>query len=517
MNKFNFVNMPQSGNVEMQNVAAQSTVKLCAGIPWTNNYNHVRLFDSKSDLYSYVDSKAVHTINNCAPVKMGRLRIKVAYNEMEAMKCNYCMIQNNPYDSTWYYYFITKTEWASNSSTWITIEYDVFQNTFYDLTIKQGFVERMHIAKSDDTIGANIVPDSLPKAEAIAYDKYHIGYGGSYIGLLVTELPSGSPATEFNRMRNNVYSGLIYAYYPASDYETVNNLLTEYQNAPDAVIAITMIPGLCVEDTTTDLNIPCKSSYDFGFTPKNNKLYTYPYSYILADNNYGTTENYKWEYLNLNSSGNARFQGIGFGYPYPFVVTRPIYYRQVTSIGNDYEYAIVTSNFPICSWASDVFKAWWAQNKNAVTIGAFGDAVNSLVSGLSFNFQGMTQGITNIQQTAGHMLDLMNVPHQAHGKSTADGFALAVERNETSYFCMGPTPEMARIIDDYWTAYGYPINEITTPLLKSRSSWNYVKMSDCGFTGNVELEYLQGIRDIFNNGVTLWHTNDIGNYGLSNN
>ena len=115
------------------------------------------------------------------------------------------------------------------------------------------------------------------------------------------------------------------------------------------------------------------------------------------------------------------------------------------------------------------------------------------------------------------MLDLMNVPHQSHGKSTADGFALAVGRNETSYFCMAPTPEMARIIDDYWTAYGYPINEITTPLLKSRSSWNYVKMSDCGFTGNVELEYLQGIRDIFNNGVTLWHTNDIGNYSLSNN
>ena len=62
MNEFNFVNMPQSGNVEMQNVPAQSTVKLCAGIPWTNNYNHVRLFDSKSDLYSYVNTKVVYTI-----------------------------------------------------------------------------------------------------------------------------------------------------------------------------------------------------------------------------------------------------------------------------------------------------------------------------------------------------------------------------------------------------------------------------------------------------------------------
>ena len=53
--------------------------------------------------------------------------------------------------------------------------------------------------------------------------------------------------------------------------------------------------------------------------------------------------------------------------------------------------------------------------------------------------------------------------------------------------------------------------------MKNRSSWDYVKTVGCGLTGKVDLDQLKKLRTIFDNGVFIWHTNDIGNFGLANN
>lgn len=64
--------------------------------------------------------------------------------------------------------------------------------------------------------------------------------------------------------------------------------------------------------------------------------------------------------------------------------------------------------------------------------------------------------------------------------------------------------------------YGYKVNKLKVPETTSRTSWNYVETRNCTVTGNVAREYIHVLEDIFNNGVTIWHTNDIGNYSLSN-
>ena len=45
----------------------------------------------------------------------------------------------------------------------------------------------------------------------------------------------------------------------------------------------------------------------------------------------------------------------------------------------------------------------------------------------------------------------------------------------------------------------------------------YKMLNAFGFTGNIDLDQLKKLRNIFDNVVTLWHTDDIGNYSLSNN
>ena len=114
-------------------------------------------------------------------------------------------------------------------------------------------------------------------------------------------------------------------------------------------------------------------------------------------------------------------------------------------------------------------------------------------------------------------MDKQVIPNQAKGNINSDSINVALNICRVDLYGMRPTLGMCKVLDDYWSTFGYPIHEITTPLWNSRQSWNYIKTVDCGFTAEAELDILKQFRAIFNKGVTLWHTNDIGNYNLSNN
>lgn len=68
----------------------------------------------------------------------------------DLIKYNYCMYKNTNFSSKWYYAFITKIEWLSPNSTKVYIKTDVFQTYQFDVDYKASFVEREHIAVSDD-------------------------------------------------------------------------------------------------------------------------------------------------------------------------------------------------------------------------------------------------------------------------------------------------------------------------------------------------------------------------------
>ena len=77
-------------------------------------------------------------------------------------------------------------------------------------------------------------------------------------------------------------------------------------------------------------------------------------------------------------------------------------------------------------------------------------------------------------------------------------------------------PEYMAILEDYFHAYGYRVNRIKYPNLRSRKHWNFVKTVGANIYGNIPADDLKKIKDMFDNGVTLWHGNFIGNYDLSN-
>ena len=78
--------------------------------------------------------------------------------------------------------------------------------------------------------------------------------------------------------------------------------------------------------------------------------------------------------------------------------------------------------------------------------------------------------------------------------------------------------EYAKIIDKYFSMYGYKVNDLKLPNISGRSNWNYVKTIGCNILGDIPQEDMEKIKSIFNNGVTFWHNpNTFLDYSQSNN
>ena len=78
------------------------------------------------------------------------------------------------------------------------------------------------------------------------------------------------------------------------------------------------------------------------------------------------------------------------------------------------------------------------------------------------------------------------------------------------------TQEVADRLSHYFKQYGYAVNRLGHPEFHTRESWNYIKMAEPNVYGNIPMDDLMQIRDIFMKGITLWHGDWIGDYSRSN-
>lgn len=73
----------------------------------------------------------------------------------------------------------------------------------------------------------------------------------------------------------------------------------------------------------------------------------------------------------------------------------------------------------------------------------------------------------------------------------------------------------------YWHQYGYKQNQVMKPNLKSRYYYNYVKTIEANVKGSgIPKAHLEQIKQIFNNGVRIWHVSnsgvEMGDYTMDN-
>lgn len=80
-----------------------------------------------------------------------------------------------------------------------------------------------------------------------------------------------------------------------------------------------------------------------------------------------------------------------------------------------------------------------------------------------------------------------------------------------------PTQEYVDKLNNIWNVRGYATNTYDYPNLHSRTTWNYIQTVKCNIKGDgIDPSDLEKIKTVFNNGVTLWHKIDVGNYNQVN-
>lgn len=537
------INLPTQAGVAPRN--PETKLRLYSGVPWSDEYEHVRLYNSKAELLDHLESYRRNIpgvdLSHLAPIRVGNYDIRVPFTEMKALNLNYLAFQNAGISNEWVFCFIDSIEWLSEKTTRINFSLDVFQNNFYNTNIKPCFVEYHHIPRREDGIGVNLVPVNLEAGETIVSQHKKLNLTPTDCCIFVTR---GTVEQSWfdGRVENGVYCwGSIGHYDVTTDdgLEKINGLLKAYndQGAQDAVIGLFMSPKLCIgalggkeiKPKTTSMQIS-GNAFE-GYKPKNKKLYSYPWLYCLADNNQGNTHIYRYEY-SYNQDKSIEFDSYGTIATLPQVLTAPKNYKTRENLPHGLmNEALINSSFPMCSFSSDTYRAWLAQNKSSIALSQVQTAVNSTI-GLGTSIAGLAGGslqggINGSSKTTSAFWDALGMLANqtdrsrnagvTHGKALSENVMTGIKECGVDFYEMSCKRQFAEMADSFFEQFGYPINKITMPNLRSRSRWNYVKTSHCGFTGNIDLDQLKKLRNIFDNGVTLWHTDDIGNYSLSNN
>lgn len=507
-------------------IQPNSKIYLLKNVPLDTTYDHTIYFADASSQYTYFYSKVKHVLTAQSYQRVNRGIARIGKSADDCYDCNYMMFQNTSFGNKWFYAYITSVEYVNNETAEIHFEIDPMQTWWFDFTIDYCFVEREHSVS--DELFSNLVDENLDLGDYTApyVDRYEMG--NQNICILASKDSSGNDPTPSTRC--NVFTPLaVIRGIPASDTPSAAAAVDWFiQNGQeDAIVAMYQYPANFGFDSVNydSMQIYMAGTID-GYTPNNNKLFSYPYNLIVVDNNCGQTAEYKWEQWDSGANrGKFSIAGCAMGNPTAFLY--PLAYRGQVQ---DYASGLMYNSFPANPIVGDAFKAWWAQNKTATlaSVGATGAAAigtaaligAGAITGGAAAVAGVG-AVMGVASSAGHAVakkkDLERIPPQVHGHANSDYLNAGMGKCEFTFYKTCIKYQFARIIDRYFDKFGYATHLTKIPNTHSRPHWNYVKTISATITGSLPADDAKKICQILDAGITFWKNgSEVGNYGLDN-
>lgn len=554
-------------------IGPSTTVRVCQSIPLDNTYTDTILFTSKSAQESYFASKTKKVYSGLTYQRLASNSSTWAIFLEDVADyfydCNYLCFQNGGFGNKWLYAFISDILYINENCTAITFEIDVMQTWLFDFEIKKSFIERMHV--SDDTISRNVVEEGLNFMQRYEYYKIEPSglFGGtssdlskdysSVVLIATSEDCDQDDEVRTGEMIQNTYQGLKYIAFPiyqnpSACLEALNEWLKKMNESgkAGAINSISMVPATGLSMVPED-GWKCKAevidgvirekSYEINYTnldddyvPKNNKLFCWPYHFFTITTMDGQSYDFKYEDIIESDPipGNAEMK-FSFKFAFganPTYFMFPQYYMKHE---NNIDYGVKLTGFPQCNWNFGVWENYYAQQDTNITLsmlasalGSVSSASGSVVSGAgSKNGLGVGTGLAIAQaglgtlqaglSTFGGLSVVKSQPDQSRGANNVGGVNYNIETMD--FWIIHKRLHWGYVvkIDDYFTKFGYRVNSTGVPNLHTRKYWNYLKLDQPSVTGNMPVGDMRMIKQILSNGITFWHTTDVGNYDLNNN
>lgn len=494
-------------------VQPNTTIHLIRNVGLDDSYTNTHYFSNVSEQYSYFVSHAKRTLNNYSYVVPTSNVIRVNIKADEIYDVNYIAFQNSNFGTKWFYAFVNSIDYVSNNVSDIHFEIDVIQTWLTEYQLKPCFIERMHVAS--DEIGENIVAEPLEVGEYVGNDSETLYLNNMVCVIAVID------NDKQGSLIDNVYSGCYLVAYDmtSAGISNMNTFLQQFVDKPSQIAGIYMVPDCACQasdvgthidsvppSTTVTSNINGANKID-GYVPRNNKLYTYPYNFYRLSNGNGGALNIRYEFCD----GNPIIK-------YSATCTQPVQlgvrvenYKKGSTNRTE---VMVTSNYPVCAWSNSTYQNWVGTQAIPNLLTSVGTGV---ATGIVNPTAGVISGVIGVSNVLMSGYKASISADTLQGSVSSGGVNLSKSFGSIQGWRMSICAEYAKIIDDYFTRYGYAIKEIAQPNITSRKSFNYIKTCDCSITGFMPSDVAKQIADIHNRGITYWHNHEqIGNFLVDN-
>ena len=535
-------------------IAPSTTVTLCAGVPLAKGSEDTILFSSAGEQASIISSHHIATFSNITYQRNTRNVVRIGMpmgvsGANSAIRANYLIFNNTAFEGKNIYAFVDSVDYVNNNTVDVTFTIDAMQTFMFDYQLRECFVEREHSVTDD--VGDNVVPENFGELPVVINSKNEsclfrgaTSTGHFYTDKYIYVVYSVPQETDdvHGDIVNNVYVATTVQEQILAGAQGVDSVINTARHRHETIVAVVAVP--------TDVVASGRSGYEkhvtipintiigesgWAYTPKNKKLLTYPYNYIVVSNNNGEDKQIRWEWF--NNPGNATFTLYAAYMPTPEAALVPENYR---GTGRDYGDACFFNGFPSSAWSEDSFLSWQLRNRNSYdasvsalkwkggasvvsgtmagaavgsAFGPVGTAVGALVGGAG----SFISTASNAAQLAGSVQDQKAAPDQLTGNAAASVVNEILDCTGFTIYGMSVPVRYASMIDDYFTMYGYATNRVKQPNISSRPRFNYVKTQGCTIYGSVPAPFAAEIQSRFNNGVRFWRPGaTIGDYTTSN-
>lgn len=413
--------------------------------------------------------------------------------------CNYVMYQNADFDATkWFYAFIESREYVNPNCTALKLKTDVWQTWMFQKVMLPSMIERQTTAS--DTYGEFCEPEPVSATaypvDRVSMSLLSIAANPTFNPILYfSKLPSATLSRTPTAVRFN--SGALTMQY-ASLYTSIDDSNLTYDlNALETAGEMDLINdigiGLYSNEVVTQITSTTKTFVSAPLTPKNNKSYNYCYGVVTGSSSYKLTVQELHKHT-FDFTGDMWWG------------SSPFCYAVLSDIPNK---IVEYNSFPSIS----------------VTTSTYENAINRRIAEINNTFSGNAliqfgQSVLNlkpaeaIRSIAGSGLSALDLYNQ-RANATLEPDSMSGGSSSASILAgtggiwlvrYAPKPEDFKRIDDFFSMFGYAINQIKTPSYHNRTVWDYIKTINVDISGNIPQEDVDELKAIFNNGVTVWHS-----------
>lgn len=540
----------------------------------TPDYTNSLYFATSSERDTYFDSaRKTATAASCTYQRENRNFVRVEIPISTIYNCDYMRFRNPSFENKWFYAFVLEVNYINNITTEVRYQIDPLITWMGTFELQECYIERQH-AETDE-IGDNLISEGLPTGEYVFEDIEKTVDTSETSIAVVLSLGTDSGDLEGGaggEVVNGIFTGCKTVFPDTDNADSIaalNTILNSLVSSNQAgnVLGMYMCPRAYTY-ASTDPEIP-QESFNFskpytnldGYTPKNKKCFIYPYKMLTVDNGEGQSKDFRYEFFRTvpgDDENTFRLRTVGTHNGCFQLLLYPVGYKK-GAFENHLTDTLQMVKWPQCSWNVDGYAAYLAQY-NASFLQGIGEQTGSLVGGMITAGAGLAsagivgagagagatanggQAATGAGYSGGNAMnaaisglastgasfvskniayDITNAQYIPMsdtniGQQAAD---VIFSTKQKTFLCEFKTitADYAKMIDDYFTMYGYAQKHLGTPNMNARLHFTYVKTDGCIVTGKIPASDKAAIEAIFNNGCRFWKNHAlIGDFSLDN-